>query len=504
MTRKLLLAACLAASIAACRGRRDLGRRLPGAIAIELGAPGPPVERALAARLSAIGADSFFLPAVAGRAVGDSAAFEPVAGADPSALPGAVYLEVIGTGNFDPPLERDPKRVAAALWKALEPSTRHPSPRIAGVHVAWRVRDSADGHAAVLEALRRRLPARWTLSASVDTRLSEEARKRWRSIARKTDFLVANVFGRRPDVDPDGIRLQASLEDLADLEVPVYAGAAPQGWGVVRTPGAPPGAVIPDGAVSELSRDRRFDFSFGDVLSDPDEDVYVFSARTESRLAGERTIAAGSTVAFRERRVSDLVRALADAKAAPGKVIRLDALAGEDHLFRVKTLEDLLLGRDLRPALSFSLRRDGSGLVLVAFNATSTWSSLSRLNNWVDLRVDGARVLDLRPGQYDRFLFLDERGRPVTPARGRTVRLFQNFVGPGDTVATGPIRLSGAGAVFASAHLTLPDGKVVAVPESRPALPAAAGGASAGEQSANGVESGARRERQPVKREPHR
>jgi len=202
--------------------------------------------------------------------------------------------------------------------------------------------------------------------------------------------------------------------------------------------------------------------------------------------------------------VSDLVRVLADAKAAPGKVFRLASLAGEDHLFGMKTLEALLLGRDLRPGLAFSLRQDGSGLTLLALNSTAAWSSLSRLNNWVDLRVDGARVLDVRPGMYDRFLFLDERGRPVTPARARTVRLFENFLAPGETVSTGPIRVSGGGAMFASAHLTLPDGKVVAVPEARVGRPAGPGGPSAGEKSANGIESGARRERQSVEREPHR
>lgn len=504
MTRRILWAAlCAVSALAGCRGRPDLARRLPNAIAIELGTPGPAVDAALSARLSAMGAESFFLPAVAATAVGESVAFAPVAGADPSALPGAVYLEVSGTGDFDPALARDPRKVVAALWDALAPAVGRPSPRVAGVHLAWRVRGSAEGYASVIEVLRRRLPSQWTLSVSVDVRLPEEARKRWGTVARKADFLVANVFGRRPDVAPEGFRLQAALEDLADLGVPVYAGFAPQGWGVVRTPGAVPGPIVPDGAISGLSRDRGFDFSFGDVLSDPDEDVYVFTAKREARVPRERTVPAGSTVTFRERRVSDLVRSLAEAKAAPGKVIRLASLSAEGHLFGVKTLEDLLLGRDLRPGLAFSVRNGGAVLQLVALNPAATWSSLSRLNNWIDLRVDGARVLDVRPGEFDRFLFLDERGRPVTAARARTVRLFVNFVGPGEAVGTGPLRVSGRPALFASAHLTLPDGKLLAVAES-PVGESAAGVPSAGEQGANGVEGGARRERQPVERKPRR
>jgi hypothetical protein len=471
MTRKLLLAVCAASLWAGCRGRVGPGRRLPASITIELGAPGSPVDAALSARLSSIGAESFFLPAVAGSAEGESVAFAAIERSDPGSLPGATYLEVVGSGDFDPPLKRDPKKVASELWDALGPVVRRPSPRVAGVHLSWRVRDSTEGYAALLDLVRRRLPPNWTLSVSVDRKIPENGRDRWKSVARKADFLVANLFGRRPDDRPEGLRLQASLEDLTDLDLPVYAGFAPQGWGVVRMPDGAPGPFLPDGAINELSKDRRLDFSFGDVLSDPDEDVYVFTAKQEVRLPRERTVPAGSTVTFREARVSDLVRSLADAKAAPGKVIRLSSLSDGGHLFGMKTLEEVLLGRELRPRLAFSAGHVEGGLALVAVNPNAEWSALSRINNWIDLRVDGVRVLDVRPGDFDRFVFLDEKGRPVTPARARTIRLFENFVAPGESIATGPIRVSGRPALSASAHLTLPDGKTLVVPDARIDLP---------------------------------
>jgi hypothetical protein len=374
---------------------------------------------------------------------------------------------------------------------------------VAGVHLAWRVRDATEGYATLLEIVRRHLPANWTLSVSVDTKIPENGRDRWKAAARKTDFLVANLFGRRPDARPEGLRLQASLEDLADLDLPVYAGFAPQGWGVVRMPDGAPGPILPDGAINDLSKDRRFDFSFGDVVSDPDEDVSVFTAKQEARLPRERTVPAGSTVTFREVRVADLVRSLADAKAAPGKVIRLASLSDETHLFGMKTLEEVLFGRDLRPRLVFSARNVEGGLALVAANPNAEWSSLSRINNWIDLRIDGARVLDVRPGDFDRFVFLDEKGKPVTAARARTIRMFENFVAPGESIATGPIRVSGRPAMSASAHLTLPDGKTLVLPDARIEAPAAAPSASAGEKSPNRVERGTRRERQAVESKPH-
>jgi hypothetical protein len=190
-------------------------------------------------------------------------------------------------------------------------------------------------------------------------------------------------------------------------------------------------------------------------------------------------------VTFRERRVSDLVRSLADAKAAPGKVIRLASLSDESHLFGMKALEEILLGRDLRPRLAFSLRNIDGAAALSMVNSNAEWSSLSRMNNWVDLRIGGARLLDIRPGQFDRFVFLDERGRPVTPARARTVRLFANFVAPWESIATGPIRMSGPGCRVRPDAPGREDGRRARIADR------GAGGIS-GRKSANEVERGAR------------
>jgi hypothetical protein len=138
----------------------------------------------------------------------------------------------------------------------------------------------------------------------------------------------------------------------------------------------------------------------------------------------------------------------------------------------------------------------------VAVNIAPECSSLSRLNNWIDVRVDGARILDVRPGDFDRFLFLDANGRPVGVARAHTIRLFENFVAPGESMATGPIRLAGAAPIFASAHLVLPDGRTVTVPETR--VEGAANGGSAADEAASPIQHGAGRKREPVERKPHR
>lgn len=463
--RRVLPAAALLAAAVACRKPAGNGRQMPGPIAIEFPGPAGAVAPELAPRLAAIGAGAFFVPVLSAEASGEGVAYEALPAPPP--LPGRVYLAVRGRGDFDPPLRRDPKRLAEGLWRSLEPALRS-SPSAAGVHLAWRVRGSTEGYAEILEALRRRLPSNVTLSAAVDSAIPAAERPRWRSVGRHADFLVAETFGRGADVDPDGFRYDASIDDLADAGAPVYAGVAPQGWGVVRAAEGAPLGTVSDAAVDGLARDRRFDFSFGDLLSDADEDVYVFSAKQSAsvpRWTG--SLPARGTVTFRERRVADLVRALSDAKAAPGKLIRLASLSDDGSLFSLTTLEDLLLGRELRPRIDFHASGTDREMTIAAVNAAPECSALSRLNNWIDVRVEGARLLDIRPGDFERFAFLDEHGRPVSIARARTIRLYADFVAPRGTATTGPLRFSAPAEIFAASHLTLPDGKVAASPEER-------------------------------------
>ncbi|HKB71633.1 MAG TPA: hypothetical protein VKH46_12375, partial [Thermoanaerobaculia bacterium] len=457
--KNLFLFVVLCAALAGCRRHGGNGRVRPSPVAIELPGTAPAVSPELEPRLAAIGVSSFFVPALAARAGGPSVSFEALA---PPAAPyrHRVYLEVVGRGDFDPALEKDPARVASGLWRALEPVAKEAWGPVAGVHLAWRVSASARGEALVLAELRRHVPGKWTLSAAIVSRIPDKSAKGWRSVAKNADFLVAETFGRGEDVDPAGFVYSASLEDAADFGTPVYAGYAPQGWGVRRTAGGEPRDAVPDSAMNELSEDRRFEFAFGDVLSAPDENVYVFTRiRSSAPPVWRGAAAPGDTITFRERRIADFTKALADGRAAPGKVVRLASLADDGRLLGFGVLEDELLGRPLEPKLVFS-RAGGEENAVVAVNTGAEFSELSRINNWIDVRVDGARILDVHPGDFDRYLFLDARGRSVLSARARTIRFFENFVAPGEAMRTGAIRLSGPAALSVSAHLMLPDGRV--------------------------------------------
>jgi hypothetical protein len=454
----VLLLAVLGA--AACRRAAAPRRVLPSPIAIELSGPAAAPSPELAPRLAAIGVASFFVPAVAADASPGTAAFRTL-DAPPRPFPGRVYLEVTGRGDFGPLLERDPSGTAAALWRVLEPATRVPWGTVAGVHVAWRVSRSARGLAVVLAELRRRVPGAWTLSAAIAGPIPEGEEKGWRSAAEIADFVVAETFGRGEDFDPSGFVYSASLDQAAALGPPVYVGLAPQGWGVLRAVDGAPRGTVSDAAINALSEDRRFDFSFGDVLSDPDESVYVFRATRAAESPRWGPVRPGETITFRERRVGDYTKALSEGRGARGKVVRLASLEDDGRGNGFGTLEDVLLGRSLEPKLSFSRAEDNA---IVAVNGAAANSELSRINTWIDVTVADARILDVRPGDFDRFVLLDERGRPALEPRARTIRFFENFIASGESMRSGPIRLSKRAAMVVRGHIATVDGKMLVTP----------------------------------------
>ncbi|HET9796084.1 MAG TPA: hypothetical protein VFS34_16670, partial [Thermoanaerobaculia bacterium] len=441
-------------------------RRNPAGISIDFSEAASPVPAELLPRLNAIGVRSIFAPAVEFSADGGVPRFEPAAPPD-SKYPLPVYLVVRGTGDLDEYLKSAAGRAGEEIWRALRPAlTSGRYGDIAGVHLDLRVANSAGEYASALGSIRSRIPKAMTLSAAVETKLSEDQLKKWRSVGRQVDFLVPVVYGRGGRAGAEGARVSGSTAQAFEVGRAVFPEYCPQGWGLFRASGGEARAVS-DASINDLSEDRRFDFEFGSLLSDADENVYVFRARQPGSRApwGEGGFEPGDTVTFWENRPSDFTQGLSDPLAARGKILRLRSLDDQDHLIGFSAIEDILLGRKLEPKLAFSRSAGDGEVTFLVVNSSPEYSELSRLNNWVDLRMDGGRLLDIRPGDFDRFEFLDAAGKQSVAGRARTIRFYENFVAPGESMTGGPIRYSGEAAFFASAHLTLPDGRVVTVGE---------------------------------------
>jgi hypothetical protein len=471
----LMLAA--AGSLSCGRSGARKGRLVPAQTGIEFSAGAASVPEALAPRLAAIGVKSFFVPAVRATASGAAVSYEVVAApAAPYVLP--VYLEVTGLGDFDAAVAAGRERLADEIWSRVSlalSSGRYG--KVAGLHLALRVKSSGEEYGDVLKRLRGKLPASQTLSAALFSTLSAGERKKWDDVFGRLDFLVPEIFGRVADTDQAGYRCSADLAEVSGAGIPMVAGVAPQTWGVFRPAGGGGAKVVPDLKLNDLSEDRRFDFAYGSLFTNADENEYVFTAkqRVGSTVWGEPA-RAGDTVTFRENRIVDVASALSAGRGAKARLIRLESLDDRDHLIGFSVVEDLLLGHPMQPVLLFSRSGPPSELSFVVLNSSSEFSELSRLNNWVDVRVDGAKIVEVRPGDFDRFSFVDEAGNPVSPARATRIRFFENFIAPGESMTAGPIRLSGPAKLAASGKITLPDGKNVLLPEAEvAALPGETG-----------------------------
>jgi hypothetical protein len=467
INRRLTGAILAALAAAGCGGRgAHSGRVIPAQIVIEFGAGPAAVPEALAPRLATMGVKSFFVPAVRARAEGASVQFEKLpAPSAPYPLP--VYLEVSGVGDFDPYFRLQKERAADAIWRNLAAAASSSAyGKIQGVHLALRVSRSGSEYAQALAALRKRMKGEESLSAGVYSNLDEESRKGWNDVVRRVDFLVPVIFGRVRDTDPEGFRVSASLKEFSSPDTPVCAGFSPQGWGVVKSASSQGPQTVPDILINDLSEDRRFEFSFGSILTDEDENVYIFTARQSVSNAGwGAPMEPNDSVTFRERRISDLTAALAGARFASAKVVQLDSLDDQDHLIGFSVLEDMLLGRPLDPRLVISRSGTPGNATVMALNAKAEFSELSRIGNWIDVRVENAQISDVRPGDFDRFEYLDEEGKRAVAARARTIRFYENFVAPGESMTAGPIHYTGQAKFFGSFHITLPDGRTTQTPE---------------------------------------
>jgi len=462
--RSIRRAALLAAAVASAPGCRDRGaslRRIPSRFALELSRSDAPLPAAIVPRLRNAGVAELFVPAVRMLADGASARTE-ILPSPASRYPFPIYLEVEGVGNFDAYLDREKEKAAETIWKAASAAleSRKYGP-IAGLHLGLRVRKASSEYGRVLRFLRRRLPARLTLSASVDTPLSEKERAGWKACSGRLDFVVAGIFGRVPGPAPEGDRLGAELSVASKWGVPIAARISPVGWGVAQRESEAP-AEVSDENLNALSEDRRFDFEFGGLLTDSAENVYVFTARGPVRNGpGGISLRARDTITFREPRPADLLAAFSASRDATARIVRAAGFSEEEGLIGVPIIEDLLLGRRIEPKLRFELYRNGGEVTFVAVNAAPEFSELSRLNNWVDVRFQGASLRDVQPGDFDRFELYDGAGRRVLPPLARRVRFIENFVAPGESMTGGPMRFSGTPRVSVSYHLALPDGTVI-------------------------------------------
>ncbi len=347
--------------------------------------------------------------------------------------------------------------------------------------------DPAPQNAGTLAAAARALRAGLGgLPVSVTVRGTEPPSS-WKPLAGAVDELLLFSFGRRPELG-DRLVSEISDETVRDMPAPFRLLMAPGGFGRGGDGTTFTGPWIPDGEMVALSRDPSIDFGFGQVLSEEAGSVYTFRLRSGFRPAASRLAAFGGAARFQILSFSEAVRLLAlasrwEAPRLVGRAFLVEGVPRDPHLTGYVAIRDLLEGKPLDLKLDVASRPGSSGAGWTEFsirttNLSPTPSDLSRLNNWIQARVEGGVFSSVKIGSFDRFELLSSQAqgyRPLALGRAVVARFFENLLAPGLVRETGPIRVSGARPkVFLSWHVTGPDGKIADGPETEAAVGARA------------------------------
>jgi hypothetical protein len=340
--------------------------------------------------------------------------------------------------------------------------------RVAGVHVhIWPSPEQAKDLAAALSALKKAIggaPVSVTLPAAGEPTA-------WKPLSGAADEALVFAFGRRPELG--GRIVNEMPEESAQVfPIPFRLLVAFGSYGRTGDGQSFAGRILPDGKIDDFSGDRALDYEFGQqVFSSDPGTVYTFKPRPGARSS---LTADGGWARFQIPTMSECLRTLSSAGrwAAPrylGRVFLIGGVPRDGYLIGYAAVRALLTGKPLEPRLSLEVAHGGSGRGWVEVTVTSTNTGptptdLSHYNSWVQLRAEGGTVASVKPGDFDRYEQLTSEAdgyKPTTTNRAVVCRLFENIFAPGEVDVSGPIRFVGAHPhVFASWHLTLPDGKV--------------------------------------------
>lgn len=426
------------------------------------------------AELSAMGIERLYVAAAALRKDGKLVPLPP----PPSKLSRPVFLTVIGEPAGTTVLVPGAGDTFGAGWaKALIPILAEAKGwgEIAGIHLHL---DLQPENASVLaDAIRVLKSGLGGLPVSVTLRGTEPPAS-WKPLAGVADEALLFAFGRRPELG-DRLVSEISDETAKEMPLPFRLLLAPGGFGRTGDGTSFLGRWLPDGEVAGLSSDRSLDFSFGQVLSEEAGNLYTFRIRPGTRLADSRLSADGGSVRFQILSFSEAVRflGLASRWGAPGllgRVFLIEGIPRDPHLVGYAAVRDLLTGKalDLKMQVETFSLNSGAGWTEFSLRVTTpsvTPSDLSRLNNWVQVRVEGGVFSSVRLGDFDRFELLSsqaEEYRPASLGQAVVVRLFENLLAPEEAKETEAIRVSGSRPkVFVRWHLTGPEGRIFEGPE---------------------------------------
>jgi hypothetical protein len=254
----------------------------------------------------------------------------------------------------------------------------------------------------------------------------------------------------------DPLPLAKKLEQLAGTGVRVRLA-------VVLTPRTEPPLVGPGEDLDSLTEERTATVSTASTL----DRSFVF--KRAAKWSG-RDWKEGESVAVRWFDAARLYAALAEIHR-----LVLPEVAGWDLVTLPPVERSLGLGREtfLRflggegpaPELTVDVDREGRSLRVTVANPGPFVTAVSNHGNWVQISVDDGWVEAREGGSFDRVILGTASGddwRDGDLERANGVRFSEIYIGPGERITSGQVRLPSSGTpVTVRWHFTLSDGTAI-------------------------------------------
>lgn len=314
-----------------------------------------------------------------------------------------------------------------ALWLTVKAALKDGGRfgRVQGVHLDFPFSaETAEAYSAVVSGIRSKLSTSLVLSVSLRFSPSGEGKEKLQSLCAAADGFLAFVFGV-------GNRADAVSADL--LERPWWAGYAPGARGRWTDARGEDHGPLPERFLASLTDDLRVEFTQDLALREESESSYQLKLHQALSFGGT-SFAAGDRLSFRMPALADMIYRLgadlAGRRFVRGRVVLLAGQTDSDRIFTLAAMNDVLLGRSLKPQLLVTTER-GEGFVQISAENVSTHASvLSRTSNWVEVDIPSGGIRDVQSGGFDRFEVFGADGRAVTLGRATRVRFYETLIGP--------------------------------------------------------------------------
>lgn len=353
-----------------------------------------------------------------------------------------IFLVIEGGSSVDAGLavtERLPA-LTDALWLAVK-AVIHEGERfgrVRGIHLDFPFSAAtAEAYGTVVSGVRSKLPPGLLLSVSLGFSPAAEQRERFAALSAATDGYLAFLFGAGHVADP----VSADL-----LEHPWWAGYSPGARGRWKDAQGEDRGPLPEKFLAAMSDDLRVEFTQELSLREESESGFVLKPRQALSLGG-LDFGAGDRLSFRMPSLSDMIYRLgadlAGRRFVRGRVVLLTGQTESERIFTLAAMNDILLGRPLKPELRVLTEAEKDVIRVSAENASMHASVLSRTSNWVDVDVPLGGITDVQPGGFDRFEVFGADGRAVTLGRATRVRFYETLIGPLERIDPARIVLHG-------------------------------------------------------------